>query len=273
MSNPPPENPSANNPPSGAPAGAAATPLDLEMQVRGFWEKNRKAIYFFCAAVILVILARSAWDWLAARRQAGIQAAYAAATTSEQLRVFAREHGGHSLAGAAYLKLADEAYAAERYDEALGDYEKAAAALPGTPFAARAALGGAICLIQAGKNTEGTAALRQIADDAAQLRTARCEAVYHLAALAFADGDYDEARKRTEQVIQLDSRNFMSQRGSWAQRALMLSMRIPPPAEPAESAPAGTKDEAATMAEPVSAPPAEKKDAAALEPVIKLPGS
>src|SRR3990172_1423359 len=227
MNRPSSEKPPVNNLPTVAPAETAPAAPDFDEQVRTFWEKNRNSLVFFCAAIILAILVRGGWDWQASRRESGIQAAFAAATSPEKLRAFSRDHGGHSLAGAAELKLADDAYAAGRYAEALGDYEKAAALLPNTPFASRAMLGKAMCLIQSGKEADGLAILNRLADDSTQMRATRCEAAYHLAGLALAVGKYDEATKRVGLVMQLDAEGLASQRPSWAQRALLLRVRIP----------------------------------------------
>ncbi|OHE89327.1 MAG: hypothetical protein A3G75_00715 [Verrucomicrobia bacterium RIFCSPLOWO2_12_FULL_64_8] len=255
MNRPPSEKPPANNLPAAPHAENTPAAPDFDEQVRTFWEKNRNSLLTVCVAVILAILVRGAWDWQSARREAGIQAAFAAATAPEKLRAFSRDHVGHPLAGAAHLKLADDAYAAGRYAEALSDYEKAGPALPDTPFAARALLGKAMCLIQSGKDTDGMAILNRLADDATQMRATRCEAAYHLAGLALAAGKYDEATKRVDLIMQLDSGGLTNQRASWAQLAMLLRIRIPVPMAPGAAAPAGQKGESTPAAS------------------IKLPGS
>jgi hypothetical protein len=52
----------------------------------------------------------------------------------------------------------------------------------------------------------------------------RSEAAYHLAALAFAAGNFGEVVKLTDLVMQLDGG------GLWAQRSLLLRVRTPVPA-------------------------------------------
>jgi hypothetical protein len=240
MSNTPPvKDPKADVP--GAPA-SPATPIEppLDEQLHEIWEKNHQLIIGAIIAVALVIIGRGVWDWYSARRQADIQTAFTAAATPEKLRGFIRDNAGHPLAGAAYLKLADDAYAAGKYADAVGDYDKAIAALPGTPFAARAQLGKAVCLIQAGRNADGTGLLKQLADDTAQLRTTRCEAAYHLATLAFAENRFDEVVKHTGLIMQLDQQSLESRIDSWARRAMSLRFRVPAttvaPAQPAGEA-------------------------------------
>ena len=163
----------------------------FEEQIRAIWEKkeNRNAVYFGCAVVALAILGWYGYKALAAQHEAEIEASYAAAVTPARLRAFAQEYDRHPLAGAAWLKMADDAYNAGSFAEAIGNYDRAAAALPGTPFAVRAQLGKGICQIRSGKSSEGAAMLRQFAEDTAQLKAVRCEAAYHLASLAFEEGN------------------------------------------------------------------------------------
>jgi len=248
MSNPPSEKAPASTPEPATPAKPSALELPTAEHLQSFWEKNRNVIYTGCVAVILAILVRGGYEQVVARREAGIEADYAAATTPEKLRGFARDHARHPLAGAAYLQLADAAYAASRFDEAQGYYEDAAAVLAGTPFAARATLGQGICLITAGKTAEGTAILRRLADDSTLLGAVRSEAAYHLASLALGSGNLDDVTRFTDLIMQADASSI------WAQRALMLRARMP---VSAAAAPA----------------PAEKKGEAAPGVTIKLPGS
>jgi predicted negative regulator of RcsB-dependent stress response len=236
MSITPPNRPSAGPNRPDATTDQTQTELPFDEQLRIFWEKNRQALYIGCALVVLAIVGRYVYETLAAQREAGIEAAYAVATTPAKLQAFARDNASHPLAGVAYLKLADDACTAGNFAEALINYDKAAAVLPGTPFAPRALLGKAMCQIQSGKTTEGTTALRQLAEDAAQLRAVRCEAAYHLASLAFEAGNFGEVVKLTDLVMQLDTG------GMWAQRSLLLRARTPAPV--AAAAP-GNKGEAA----------------------------
>jgi len=219
-----PPNPSSMSPGRpGAPDDKTPVEPPFDEQLRIFWEKNHNALYLACALVVLAIVGRYVYETLAAQRETGIEAAYAVATTPAKLQAFARDNASHPLAGAAYLKLADDACDAGNFAEAVINYGKAAAVLPGTPFATRALLGKAICQIQSGKTTEGTAVLRQLAEDAAQLRAVRGEAAYHLASLAFEAGDFGGVVKLTDLIMQLDTG------GLWAQRSLLLRARTPVP--------------------------------------------
>jgi tetratricopeptide (TPR) repeat protein len=246
MSIPPPNQPSVSPSRPGAPDDKTKVEPPFDEQLRIFWVKNHNAVYLGCAFVLLAFIGRSTYDAWAAQREAGIETAFAAATTPVRLQAFARENSRHPLAGAAHLKLADDAYAAGFFTEALANYDQAAAALPGTPFATRALLGKAMCQIQSGKIAEGTAILKRLADDSAQLRGVRCEAAYHLASLAFEAGGFDEVVKLTDLIMQIDAS------GTWAQRALLLRAHTPVP---------------------VAAATPEKKDETAPAVSLKLPGS
>lgn len=219
---------SEKTPATGAPAETPAWKnwfrLPSEEELHGLWLKYRNYLFVCCAVVVLAILAQGVYKGLMARREAGIRAAFAEANTPAKLQAFIREHSGHRLAGAAYLKLGDDAYADSRFVDAGNDYEKAAAALKGTPFAGRALLGEGVSLIESGQTTEGSAILEKLADDSSGLQAVRSEAAYHLAALALAQHQYTQVEKLTDLVMQVDAN------GIWAQRALMLRAQVPPSA-------------------------------------------
>jgi hypothetical protein len=220
----------------GDPAGKTDVEPPFEEQLRAIWEKkeNRTAVFAGCAAVVLLILGWYGYKALAAQRENEIEAAYSAAVSPARLRAFAQEYKGHSLAGSAYLKLADDAWAAGNYAAAIDDYGQVAAALPGTPFASRALLGKAMSQIRSGKVSEGTAGLRQLAEDAAQSKAVRSEAAYHVASQAFDAGNFDEVTKFTDLIMQVDAG------GPWAQRSVQLRLQVPVTQAPApgQAAPA-----------------------------------
>ena len=75
--------------------------------------------------------------------------------------------------------------------------------------------------LQAGKAAEGEAALKQLAADTAEPKGARVEAAYQLASLAVAAGKPEDARKYSDQVMQIDPTS------PWTQRAFMLRANLP----------------------------------------------
>src|ERR1043165_4126214 len=99
--------------------------LTFEDRLRIYWQKNGKSVIALVVIVLLGILAKGAWDYRMAQRELDVQREFAAATTSAQLKAFATAHPGHSLAGVARLRIADEDYAAGRSTEAVYGYEDA----------------------------------------------------------------------------------------------------------------------------------------------------
>ena len=197
-----------------------------------FWKKNGTAVLVLCGVVLVGICAKGGWDYLQGQKELEVEQAYAAATTSDQLKSFAAAHADHSLAGIAQLRLADEAYAAGKSAEAVAAYDKAVTALKTGPLAARAQLGRALSKAQAGKSAEATTELKQLASDAGQLKGVRAEAAYQLASLAAEALNAADVQKYSDQLMQLDPS------GPWAQRAMMLRASLPP--APAAPAPAKT---------------------------------
>lgn len=231
-------------------ATVAAT---FEDKVNLFWKNNSKAVLAGCALVVLGIAGKGLMDRFAREKEADIGRAYAAAATPEQLKSFSAAHAGHSLAGIAQLRIADEAFAAGKSADAITGYETAANALKTGPLAVRAKVGRALSKVQAGKAAEATADLKQLADDAAQLKSVRAEATYYLASLAIEAGNTADAHKLIEQIAQIDPM------GAWMQRSFSLRAMLPPAPAPvipaAPAAPAGEKkDEAATPGVQVNLP-------------------
>ena len=235
-----PKNPSSQ-PPAAANTGAAgAASLSFDEMLHQLWRQYGRAVTIGCAAVLLAILARGGWDYFSAQKEQAVRQDYAAATTSEKLKAFANDHAGHILAGVARLRLADEAYAAGKGDEACAAYEAALPMLKDSLLADRARLGLAMAKVQAGRTADGEAALREFAGQADGSTGLRAEAAYHLASLAHTAGRTEDVKKYADQLMQIDAG------GPWAQRAQML--RLQAPAVPAT--PAQAQVDAPTAAEP-----------------------
>jgi len=188
---------------------------NFEESLRKFWEKNSKLIYVSCAAVFIVILVRGGLKWMHTQKENDIASAYAAASTTERLRTFAAANPGHQLGAAAQLRIADEAYAAGKYADAIASYDKAAGVFKTGPFGGRALLGSAISKVRAGQTAEGEAKLKQLANDSKQLKTVRAEAAYHAAMIATDAGRTEDAVKFFDLVSSLDPAS------NWAQRSMM----------------------------------------------------
>lgn len=202
----------------------------FEDKANAFWDKNRGLVLGLCVAVIVVLIGKGIWDYVAAQKELEIEKAFAVATTSDQLKAFAAAHPGHPLAGIAHLRLADEAYAAGKGAEAVAAYEQAIAQIKTGPLASRAQMGRALAKVQAGKSAEATTELKQLASDANQAKSLRAEASYHLASLAAEARNADEVQKLSDQIMQLDPTS------GWAARAMALRASLPAPAAPAAAA-------------------------------------
>ena len=234
------------------------TAATFEDKLQVLWQKNRGLIIGLCIAVLLVIVGKGAWDYFARQKQLEIGRAYAAATTPEQLKSFAAAQADHPLAGVAHLRMADDAYAAGKYADAVTAYDKAIAILKDDPLTARARLGRALAKVHAGKAAEAQTELKQILDDAKQFKAVRTEAGYHLASMAVEARNAADAQKYTDQLMQLDPQS------PWTSRAMMLRASLPPivsaPTAPTTTEPAGTT------------PAPAKKEEAASGVEVKLPG-
>lgn len=226
MSTPVPTNPQATPNDSNQPA---ATP-GFEHALHSFWQKNAQAVYAFCAVVVLVIVAKGGYDMYVRWQTSKVSAEYGAATTNEKLKAFAAAHPGNQLAGAAKLRLADDAYSNGNYTQAASDYQAASDIFKGGVLGGRARLGIAMSRLQAGQTADAEAQLKLIAGDSTLLRSIRAEAAYQLASFVAQAGRNDEAQKYLDQL------NAIDPAGSWAQRGMLLKLSLPAPA--AVSAPA-----------------------------------
>lgn len=225
----------------------ATTAVTFEDKLRVFWEKNRNAITGLCVGIALAIVAKGGWDYLGRQKEASVGKAYADATTPEQLKTFAAAHPDHALGGVAYIRLADDAYKAAKFADALTGYDKAITALKDGPLVARAKMGRALSQLQTGKAAEAAKELKALADDAQQFKAVRAEAAYHLTSLAVDAKNAEEAQKLVDQLMQLDVSS------PWTQRAMSLRASLP--------------------TTPAAAPAAEtKKDEPAAGVQVKLPG-
>jgi len=207
-----------------------STMLSFEDRVTLFWEKNRTIVYVVCALVVVAIVGRGILNYSARQKELAVQAAYAAATTNDQLKSFASAHAGHALAGVALVRLADDAYKAGKAAEAVTGYDSALNALKTGPLAARAKLGRALAKAISGKAAEATAELKTLADDTAELKSIRSESLYHLTSLAVDAANAADAQKYVDQLMKLDVSS------SWTQRAMALRATLPAAPAPAADA-------------------------------------
>jgi predicted negative regulator of RcsB-dependent stress response len=223
---------SAGNPSDPVAAGQAPIALTFEDKLQLFWRRNSTMIVAVCIVVAVAIIGFGLWERHEAGVESDTEAAYAKASTPEALKAFALANPEHSLAGVAYLRLADEAFAAGKTADALTNYEKAAKIFKDGPLAARTKLGLAVTKVVGGKAAEGTTELKQLAEDSNQFKGIRAEATYHLASLAAEAGNVADVQKYFELIMQVDPSS------PWAQRAMLLRAEFPVTPAASAAAPA-----------------------------------
>lgn len=207
-------------PPAGHPSPeqpAAPVQPGFEEAAHAFWAKNRQLILVACAAALLVVIGREGWHYYNAQREQSVRADFAkAGDRVEQLTAFAKANEGHTLAGLAYLRIADQRYAAGDYRQAQENYTKAVSRLADAALSGRARLGGAISQLNGGDKAGAEAALKAISADTALMKNVRAEAAYHLASLALEAGNSAEVDRLVAEIGKLDPA------GMWSQRATGL---------------------------------------------------
>lgn len=220
-----------NSNPTPVSTGEPTVAPGFEDRLHIFWINNAKNIYVACLVVLIVIIAKGGYTTYRSWQDEKIGQEYAAASSSEKLKAFATANAGHVLAGVAWLRLADGAYAAGKYTEAAQSYQSVVA-LKEELLVGRARLGLAISKLQGGQAVEAETQLKQIADDAKLMKGVRAEAAYQLASSASVAGRTDEALKYLDQVTSIEPA------GTWAQRAMLLRITLPTPAAISSGSPA-----------------------------------
>jgi hypothetical protein len=189
----------------------------FEEAAQAFWEKNRQLVLIACAAALLIVVGREGWHYYNAQRQLSIRADFAkAGDRVEQLTAFAKANEGHTLAGLAYLRIADQRYTAGDHRQAQENYTKATAVITDPALRGRARIGAALSLLSAGDKAGAETALKAISADAALLKVVRAEATYHLASLALEAGNFAEVDRLVAEIGKIDPA------GMWSQRATAL---------------------------------------------------
>jgi tetratricopeptide (TPR) repeat protein len=199
--------------------------LDLESWVISFWHTNRKTILTAIMLALIIVVGLQLYRIISAQREASTLRAYTEATTDDALKAFADAHRGHPLAGAAYLTVADDAYARGDYGEATGYYEQAQDALDIPALIYRAQLGRAASQIQAGLMSKGEPILIELADNEGAPDAVRSESLFHLASLAVEAGEVEKAGRYLDRIEEL------APVGIWASRAGALRNTLPVPVE------------------------------------------
>lgn len=215
-------------------ANQAAPVPSTEENLKRAWDKYGSLAYIFCAVVAAAILAKGGLDYLNVQKELGIKKDFAECTTPDAYRTFIGNHPGHVLTGVAELIIANDAYTGGKFSDAVAGYSSAVGDLPAGVAQSNARIGLAMALAQTGKTSDAEASLRLLLNDPTQLKAIRCEAGYHLAALAIADGRGAEVQKLAEQVMQIDPSNPFSERTFTIRPPVTSTLTVPGISAPAK---------------------------------------
>ena len=178
---------------------------DVEERFNEFWKNNGTAIFAAIALGALVVLGLQTWRYLENRAEQKTRQAFAQAGDRQALTAFAQDNEDHSLAGIAYLQLANEDYNRGEYAQAREHYHLATERLAGTALAGRAAIGAAMAALVGGSEAEGTQALRDILNNPAHQNTTRTEAGHALAVHYWEQQDWQAMREVVDTVLTFDA--------------------------------------------------------------------
>lgn len=193
--------------------------VSLEDRISIYWMENKAFISGCICVLALLIIGYNGMRIYKQHAEGQIQAAYAEAMANETLADFAQAHANKDLGGLAALTVADEAYGAEDFEQALEFYSIAADALAGNILEGRALIGQAFALFYQGQESEALAQLAAIAADGSLPEAARAEAAYHLAVEADVAGRSEEYDRY---VAQIQASPRASQ---WQQRLAMYEQQ------------------------------------------------
>ena len=165
---------------------------DAEERFNNFWRENGTSIFVSIAIAAVVVIGIQVWRYAGARAEEHAQTAFVSAGTTEELIAFAEDHSKHPLAGAAYIRVADDEYNSGQFKQATEHYLLAKDKLSGTPFYERAALGAAISEFLGGNVETGISDLRALLDNPDNLEITRAEAAFNLALYYLQKQDYKD---------------------------------------------------------------------------------
>src|SRR5690625_2077893 len=98
----------------------------FEDRVFLLWHNFKGIIIGICLLAVLALVGWGLIEYMQAKREAGIAAAFQEAVSTDEITAFAEAHAPHPLAGAAFLEVADYHFENKDYAEAAGFYERAA---------------------------------------------------------------------------------------------------------------------------------------------------
>lgn len=167
----------------------ASEEVSFEDRIHLYWMDNKGFILGCIAVLALLIIGFNGMKIYVAYAEDKIQSAYAAASAENGLDDFAKAHADKTLGGIAALEVADDAYASEKYDNAIEFYGIALDSLENDVLLGRARIGHAFATYYNGEPDKGLDQLRALAANAELPEAIRAEAAYHLAINADVNGD------------------------------------------------------------------------------------
>ncbi|MFT5836914.1 MAG: hypothetical protein ACI9ZV_000415 [Candidatus Azotimanducaceae bacterium] len=193
--------------------------ISFEDRASIYWMENKGFIGGCIFALAMLIIAFNGMRIYKGHAEVKLQASYSEAIASETLADFAQANANKALGGLAALTVADEAYTADEFEQALNFYSIAANALAGNVLAGRARVGQAFARFYTGQESEALTQLADIAADSSLAEVARAEAAYHLAVEADVAGRSDEYDRY---VAQIQASTIATQ---WQQRLTMYEQQ------------------------------------------------
>jgi len=194
---------------------------DSEDRLWLFWRKQKNKIYgVICVASVGIIIWQG-WNIYQSHVEANLQAEFSAAADAPALAAFAQAHADTVLGKLAQLESADTLYKAGKFKDAADAYAKAVTMLADDDKSARARLGQAMSLLQAGDVHGGTQTMEALTNDTSAVENMRAEAAFDLAILAAQAGDKDTTTKWLNHLKEFKDSNI------WGGQAATLSEILP----------------------------------------------
>ncbi len=166
--------------------------VEFDDRVWLYWKRNKGFIISTVVSAFAIIIGVQGWKVYSAKRADSLAEAFAAAGV-EGLEKFSEQNPGTTLAGVALLEVADEAYKAGKYGDAVKAYNRAASELGSGILKGRAMLGAAVCEYSMDV-PKGVLALKSVYGNVELARGYRAHAGYLYALGLSNSGKTDEAK-------------------------------------------------------------------------------
>lgn len=184
-----------------------------------FWIQYKKQLIGLLCCILLGLGAMPLYYWNQQRQTKLYQAQYTQAlkgTLAEKLAFVRAAPAKNSLAGLLALELADQAFAEQKYAEAVDYYVEAIKHLSNSVLLPRAILSQAIACSCKMDTIQAQELLQGLITGATVLSSIKAEAMYHSAVLNLATGVTDQAHQTLNNLMELFPNTF------WHYKAALL---------------------------------------------------